>query len=134
MRSAIRDYTERTGSFLTKQEYDAFLELMKLSSDYQDELAQSLLFSWDRREYVTTNAFDALHKKMKSLGLRKPDLLEQDLRGIRSASRRHTVVEGRDGAKHEFSRELILEGMAKNEIGRRNTELVSKTLAEFVRR
>lgn len=129
----FRDYTKRTGRYMTKNEYDLFFGLVKLSYDYQYELGQSLLLSWDNHKYFTTNGFDELYEKMKLLGSRKPEKLEYDLLAIKAASKNKMIIEDEFGEKYEFGREIILKGIRENELAYENYNNISKVIEKFVR-
>jgi len=44
---------------------------MKLASDYHYEQARSLLFSWDNKRVITTNAYNELRKRLNKTGIKK---------------------------------------------------------------
>lgn len=132
-RAVLDAYTRRTGRTLTQAEYDLFIGLTKLSTDYQYELGQSLLLSWDSRTEHTTRAFRSLDKQMRQAGLREPELLERDIAYLRAAARNETVVFGKSGGAFAFSRDKIVAGMRANELARANIEKVAAILKEGVR-
>lgn len=132
LRSVISDYTSRTGRMLTKDEHELFIGVMKLTSDYQYELGQSMLFSWDGKKYFTTNKFDELYKVMETIRLRKAGLLENDINKIRAASQNQNYITDKSGAKYEFSREIILKGIEENNLFRNNYEKISIVMKDFV--
>lgn len=131
-RTVISDYTSRTGRMLTKDEHELFIGVMKLTSDYNYELGQSMLFSWDSKKYYTTNKFDSLYKVMKIMRLRKVKLLENDIDKIRAASQNQYFITDESGAKYEFSRELILKGIDANNLFSENSEKISLVMKDFV--
>lgn len=133
LRAALKSYVDRTGNYLTKNDIDTFIGLMNESNDYQYELGQSLLFSWDQHKSYTTNRFDELYKEMQKDGYRKPELLQADKNRIQEAARNQTYTEDANGNKYEFSREIILENLGKIDISKKNFEKIVEVFNEFVK-
>ncbi|MCP4681855.1 MAG: hypothetical protein GY864_05960 [Desulfobacterales bacterium] len=132
LRSVMSDYTSRTGRRPTKDEHEFLIEAMKLTNDYNYELGQSMLFSWDSEQHITTTKFDDLYKVMKTMGSRKDKLLKNDTDKIRAASQNQYYITDESGAKYEFSREIILEGIDANNLARQNFEKISLVIKDFV--
>ncbi len=132
LRSVISDYTSRTGRMLTKDEYELFMGVIELTSNYQYELGQSMLFSWDSKKYFTTNKLDDFYKIMKTMRLRKPELLKNDIENIKAASQNQYFIKDKFGNKYEFSREIILKGIDENNLVRNNYEKISLVMKDFV--
>lgn len=133
MRDALKSYTVRTGNFLTKNDIDAFVEIINESQNYEYELGQSLLFSWDQHKIFTTNAFDGLYTKMQQDSLRKPELLQLEKNRLKQASENKDYSEDAEGNKYEFSREIILQGIDKANIAKGNLNKIVTVFNEFVR-
>jgi hypothetical protein len=131
LRGVIREYTTRTGQYLSPEEMRLFRGGMKLSADYQYELAQSMLFSWDQRSYTTTQAFDKLAKQV--VGLRKAEVLADDLDAIRAAATHRTYANDADGTRHSFGRETIVDSIRQAEVYKRNAQTLEAVIQEFVR-
>jgi len=132
-RSVMSDYTSRTGRMLTKGEHELFIRLMKLIFDYNYELGQSMLFSWDSKKYYTTNKFDELYKVMETMGSRKAKLLANDIDQIKAASQHQHFITDESGTKYKFSREIILKGIDDSNLCRENCEKISLVMSDFVR-
>jgi hypothetical protein len=133
LRAAIKSYVERTGHYLAKSDIDSFIRLINKSNDYDYELGQSLLFSWDQHQPHTTNRFDELYKEMQQDGLRKSELLQADKNRILEASRNQNYTVDVSGNKYEFSREIILENLDKIDITRKNLVIIANVYSEFVK-
>jgi hypothetical protein len=131
LREILQDYKTRTGSsHISKKQYEDFVDALKLSNDYQFELAQSALFSWDRKEFVTTNSFDELRVKMKPF--RKEALLAKDINVIHAAAQNQDFVEAPDGSRYAFGRNMILESLRSAEVERTNIDKIAAVFREFV--
>jgi hypothetical protein len=133
LRDAFTSYVNRTGNYLTKNDIDIFIGMMNKANDYQYELGQSLLFSWDKHQPYTTNRFDALYKEMQRDGVRKPELLRSDKNRMQEAANNQNYTEDASGKKYEFSRELILENLDKIDVTRKNIDKIVAVFNEFVR-
>jgi hypothetical protein len=133
LRAALKSYVDRTGNYLTKNDIDTFVGLMNKSNDYQYELGQSLLFSWDQHRSYTTNRFDELYKEMQQDGNRKPELLQTDKNRIQEAAKNQNYTEDADRNKYEFSREIIVENLGKIDVSRKNFEKIVGVFNEFVK-
>ena len=132
LRSVISDYTLRTGRMTTKDEYEYAIRVLKLINNYNNELGKSMLFSWDSKQYLTTNNFDELYKIMEIMRLRKGKLLENDIDKIKAASQNQYFITDEAGAKYEFSREVILKGIDANNLAIENFEKISIVMKDFV--
>jgi len=86
IRSALKSYTDRTGNYLTQNDVDGFTGLIKQSNDYQYELGQSLLFSWDQQKIYTTSGFDKLYKEMQDANYRKSGVLQFNKNRLKQAA------------------------------------------------
>jgi hypothetical protein len=115
-----------------QQEFVAAGEKMTAVVDYQYELGQSCLLSWDERTYLTTNRFNGLYEVLKKNNLRDEKLLSADLRRIAASSRHQNVVEDEDGHLLELDRDMILEGIRNLEAVRESTHELYKTMQEVV--
>ena len=133
LRAALKSYVDRTGNYLTKNDIDILVGVINKSNDYQYELGQSLLFSWDQHEVFTTNRFDELYKEMQKDDCRKPELLQADKNRIQEAARNQNYTEDASRNKYEFSREIILENLGKIDIARKNFEKIVDVFNEFVK-
>lgn len=133
IRSVMRDYTRRTGRYVSRDEYRAFVDLMVLSADYQHELFKSLLLSWDLRQNFTTEAFDQVLRRTRDLKTRKPGLIEADMDALRAAATHRTYVEAGDGTRRAFDREFIVTTLDRSERTKRNVEGMAAIVKEFVR-
>jgi len=133
LRSLLRDYTSRTGRFLTEEEYNVFIGFMKLTNDYFYELGISLLYSWDQKKILTTTKFDDLYKTMATLKLRQEENLKHDLRTLKAASLNQPYLEDELGQKYEFGKEIILNQMKQNEISNNNMTSIHRIMREFVK-
>ncbi len=133
LRAALKSYVDRTSNYLTKSDIDTFVRLMSKSNDYQYEMMQSLLYSWDKHQPYTTNRFDELYKEMQQDGIRKPPLLQSDRNRIQEAAKNQSYTEDANGKRYEFSRELILENLEKIDVTRKNTDKIVTVFNEFVR-
>jgi hypothetical protein len=133
LRAALKSYVDRTGNYLTKNDIDHFIGLMNKSNDYQYELGQSLLFSWDNHQPYTTNRFNELYKEMQIDGYRKPELLQTDKNRIQEAAKNQNYTEDADGNKYEFGRDIIIENLAKIDITRKNFDKIVEVFNEFVK-
>lgn len=132
VRQVMEDYTKRTGSRMTRAQYDMFLGLMKLNDDYMYELGQSLLISWDRKERFTTSGYDRLSQRVAELGVRRADKLAIDKATLEAASENQPYVEDDQGRAFEFGREVILDRMKENELARANMARLAKLMDDFV--
>jgi hypothetical protein len=133
IRAALKSYVDRTGNFLTQNDIDMFVRMMKKSDNYQYEMMQSLLYSWDKHQPYTTNRFEELYKEMQQDGVRKPSLLQSDRNRIQEAAKNQSYTEDADGKRYEFSRELILENLDKVNMSRMNMDKIVGVYKEFVR-
>jgi hypothetical protein len=133
LRTALKSYADRTGHYLTKSDVETFVRLMNMANDYQYELGQSLLFSWDSHRPYSTKRFDKLCKEMQQDGSRKPELLQSDKNRIKEAANNQSYTEDATGNRYEFSRELILENINKQAIAKKNCEIIVKVYNEFVK-
>jgi hypothetical protein len=133
IRSALQSYTDRTGNYLTQNDVDGFTALIKQSNDYQYELGQSLLFSWDQHKIYTTSAFDKLYKEMEQANYRKPGALQFDKDRLKQAADNQSYSEDADGNRYEFGREVILQGIDKANIARKNMDKIILVFNEFVK-
>jgi len=133
LRVAVKSYVTRTGNYLTRNDISNFIELINKTLDYQHELGQSLLFSWDQHQVFTTNKFDSLYQEMQNGNGRKAELLQADKNNIKAVAQNQNYTEDADGNKYEFSRENIVEQLSKIEIARTNYEKISQVFSEFVK-
>jgi hypothetical protein len=133
IRGALKSYTDRTGNYLTQNDVDGFTGLVKQSNDYQYELGQSLLFSWDQQKIYTTSEFDKLYKEVQQAGYRKPGALQLDKDRLKAAAGHQNYSVDEDGNRYEFSREIILQGIDKANIARKNTDKIISVFNEFVK-
>jgi hypothetical protein len=129
LRSVVKDYMQRTGIGLDRKQIDFLKSSELLGDDYQYELGQSALFSWDRRSYYTTEGFDGLYEKMK--GHRKEDLLKKDLNMLRAAAENLTSFDDGQGHQYALSRKIILQGLERVEVSRGNWEKIIAVMEEF---
>ena len=132
LRAALKSYVDRTGNYLTKSDIYTFVGVMNKSNDYQYELGQSLLLSWDQRRPHTTNRFDELYKEMQQDGYRKPEFLQADKYRLQEAARNQNYTEDAGGNKHEFSREIIIGNLDKIDVTRKNFDKIVVVFNEFV--
>ena len=128
----MSDYTLRTGRMTTNDEYEFAIGVLKLMINYNNELGKSMLFSWDSKQYLTTNKFEELYKVIETMKLRKAKLLENDIDKIKSASQNQYFITDEAEAKYEFSREIILKGIDANNLARENFEKISLVMKDFV--
>jgi len=133
LRAVFDSYTKRTGNWITREQYDATFGVMKTMVDYQYELGQSLLVSWDRRERFTTSRFASLAQAVDRLDLRTPEVLARDEACLQAAAANQRYVEDEDGSMYEFGRDVILQKMRENDLSRANWEKVKELMEEFVR-
>ena len=133
IRSALKSYTDRTGNYLTQNDVDGFTGLIKQSNDYQYELGQSLLFSWDQQKIYTTSGFDKLYKEMQDANYRKSGVLQFNKDRLKQAAEHQSYSEDEDGNKYEFSREVILQGIDKISVARKNMDKIVSVFDEFVK-
>jgi len=133
IRSALKSYTDRTGNYLTQNDVDGFTGLIKQSNDYQYELGQSLLFSWDQQKIYTTSGFDKLYKEMQDANYRKSGVLQFNKNRLKQAAEHQSYSEDEDGNKYEFSREVILQGIDKISVARKNMDKIVSVFDEFVK-
>lgn len=133
LRTALKSYTNRTGNHLTQNDVDAFTGLIKQSNDYQYELGQSLLFSWDQHKIYTTSGFDKLFKEMQQVNYRKPGSLQFDKDILKQAAEHQSHSEDENGNKYEFSRKVILHGIDKVNLARENMDKIISVFNEFVK-
>jgi len=120
----FRGYYERTGTKIQQSDIDNIIKLMGIMAEYDYELNQSALQSWDNHSPFTTNAFDKILKVVKDKGIRKPELLDIDKRALAAAANNQTYLEDGEGNKYQFGRELILNNLRENEIARNNFEKI----------
>ena len=133
IRSALKSYTDRTGNYLTQNDVDGFTGLIKQSNDYQYELGQSLLFSWDQQKVFTTSGFDKLYIEVQQAGYRKPGALQLDKDRLKAAAEHQNYSVDEDGNKYEFSREIILQGIDQVNVARQNMDKIVSVFNEFVK-
>lgn len=133
LRGVFIDYTNRTGRNLSKDEYDSFIGIIKISADYMFELGTSLLYSWDQKKIFTTSKFDELYKTMKALKLRKEEKLDADMETLKAAARNQNYVEDESERKFYFGRDIILQHMKQNELSNANMEKISEMMKEFIK-
>jgi len=126
-------YTKRTGYWTPREAYDVMLQRMETMADYQCELGQCLLMSWDRRERFTTSRYRRLVQTVAELGLRESEQLEADEACLEAAARNQDYVEDSEGGMYEFGREVILQKIRENEMLAANWERITPVLREFVR-
>jgi hypothetical protein len=133
MRSIMEGYTRRTGGWMTRGEYELSIGLMETIGEYQYELGQSILMSWDRKERFTTSRYEEIRRLIAGLGLRTPELLATDQACLEAAARNQYYIEDEEGNMYEFGRDTIVQKVRENELFKANWERVAGIVEEFVR-
>lgn len=131
IRQVMSSYTGRTGSKIQKGQYNYLVTAMKEGYEYQYEFGTSALFSWDRKEYSTTNDFDRIFKQLQAAGTRKEKLLNKDIATLKAAAANQPFIQDEDGNKYEFSREIILSQLQAAERDKLNATQFIGVIAEF---
>ena len=128
LKSILREYNERTGKKIRKDEVDVLTRRLKLVNEYYGELGQSLLISWNRKSRFTTTNFDRVLDLMKKFGGRKPEKIRMDLACLDAAAKNQSYVQDEQGTRFEFGREKILEKIHESEISHYNFGTIIKVL------
>jgi hypothetical protein len=129
-RDVMKGLTKRVNRYLSNEEVDDFLEVFGMTSEYRKELDNSLLASWEQKKYVTTKRFDELHAMME---MADPSKVKDDPRILKAASENQGWFEDSEGKKYEFSKNIILEVMGKNDVLHSNTEKIFSVVKEFAK-
>ena len=132
LRSVMIDYTSRTGSKITKTEYNSLFGVLKTSYDYMFELGSSLLYSWDQKKIFKTNNFNELYQTMSTLKLRSEEKLTADLNTLKAAANNQSIVTDESGRKYKFGREIIQQHMKQNEVCNTNIQKVLFVIKDFI--
>jgi len=98
----MQSVTKRLGRNFSKAEAADFIDGFELNVDYRQELGNTVLASWDRRQYVTTQRFDQLYEKMKKY---YPKEITGDLDLVKAASTHQDFLKDSGGNRYPFGRE-----------------------------
>jgi len=131
LRSVLQEYRQRTGVGFRREEIDLLKEMVEVAPDYQVELLQSALLSWDNKTYTTTDKFDGLYEKMKSF--KEEKLLKMDLDMLHAAAQNLRIISDGQGNRYVFGRETILQGIQKADFGKRNADKIVQVIMEFAK-
>jgi len=80
------EYAARTGRGIPEDDLNFFLEVMRLTTDYNHELGRCLLVSTDQKSPFISPELDSLRERVKTLGSIRPEKLEADYRKIESVA------------------------------------------------
>jgi len=127
-RNLMQSVTKRLGRNFSKAEAADFIDGFELNVDYRQELGNTVLASWDRRQYVTTQRFDQLYEKMKKY---YPKEITGDLDLVKAASTHQDFLKDSGGNRYPFGREQILFVNKRNDILKTNTEKLVQIVREF---
>jgi uncharacterized protein YheU (UPF0270 family) len=133
LRQLLESYLKRTGTSYGEEEVDIFDEVMLQTYNYNHELGESLLLSWNHGNYVETPEFDGAYNEMVEMGLRDKDLLEADIAALRYAAGHGKDLEVVFDDGYILSRETILSGIRDAETYYMNMQKLSAVFREFAK-
>jgi hypothetical protein len=131
VRSVLNDYERRTGTRLSKVQFEHEVGTVRLVLEYKCELGESALISWDRERRVTTPAFERLRNQITDLI--PGDQIQEDSRLIDVASRRQSFIDTADGKRFEFSRDAIAGGLEKRRQQVQSFAKLTNSVADLLR-
>lgn len=131
LRNLLRQYHNRTGSYLSDEECEQIAGGNKLMAKYFNELGSSLLSSWDNRKEITTSGFDSLYKILSFKSLRSEEKLKRDVEYIKAAAHNQDYIELEDGSKIPVNRYWILQSNMNNDRLYNNLEIIVSTMKKF---
>lgn len=132
LRTMMNGYTKRINRSLTEKEYNELINTLDVTVEFSEEMCKSLLLSWDKREYTTTNRFDELFPKMEKQSEKGKEDSANYVTLLKLAAANKTSIQSGD-KKLPFNRTEILTWMGRNTIMRSNLEKIKTVMKEFTR-
>jgi hypothetical protein len=124
-----KDYFKRTGKTINEAQVKLLLHVNKTTSDYNHELGQCLLISYDTKEPFISTKLQSLRADMEKEGFVRKSKLDSDFRRVRSVAKREVFIDEFGDEQQPLTRDQIVNGIKSIDVLMENMDKLAKAIS-----